>query len=200
MRAALIVAALGSMVAAVRVPAVAEARPGGQGPACEAPSARLDKRLAARDARSRAAFEQALARAHLTLTPLAMRELPAEPREPTPLEPGKTIALEGHDPARRVLVMRVSDSRDRGGDEFVADAQGVIHVLVRRPRARSSETHTLCGCGDMGGGAAPQRVVIAYALPDGARVGDPIEVAYDASVTTILWSRTVGGRMCQPPP
>ena len=180
-------------------PALARKQPPPPKPTCEKTSERFSARQAEWDSFTQKSFTDALAREHLTTPAMKPRTLRPEDKMLDGVKPGTTFMMG----KQLALYLRTVQGYRYDGAEFVQDAQGVIHPLVRKENQIGIETHTLCGCGPMGGGAVPPTVAIIYVLPDGATYdAKPIELAYDAKHIEIRWRNVVDGKdvMCQPPP
>jgi hypothetical protein len=169
-------------------------------PTCEKSSDRLSKRQADWEAYTSKSFAAALARAQLTIPKMSARTLPAQHALLKGVRPGTTFTLVGD----TAVFMRTVQGYAAPSDEFVEDAQGVIHPLVRKEHLVGTEPHALCGCGPMaGGGTPPPTVAIVYVLPPSTTYdATPIEVAYDAKHVQISWRNVVGGKdvRCAPRP
>jgi hypothetical protein len=189
----------GVLIAITATPALARKPPVPPRPTCEKTSERFAKRQAEWEAFSSQSFTDALAREDLTVPKMTRRQMSPSDAALKNVRPGTTFKLGG---ALAVYTHDVQGYRDPG-DEFVQDAQGVIHPLVRKENLVGTETHTLCGCGPMGGGAVPPTFAIVYALPPSTTYdATPIELAYDAKHIEIRWRNVVDGKdvMCAPPP
>jgi hypothetical protein len=168
-------------------------------PTCEKTTERFSARQAEWDAFTQKAFADALTREQLTTPKMLQRDMSPQDKLLDGVRPGATFEIA----KQQALYLRTQQGYGGANAEFVQDAQGVIHPLVRKESQVGIETHTLCGCGPMGGGAVPPMVAIVYMLPDGATYdGTPIELAYDAKHIEIRWRNVVDGKdvMCQPPP
>jgi hypothetical protein len=172
-------------------------------PTCEKTSERFSARQADWETFSSKSFTDALAREQLTTPKMTLRSVGAGTPLVKGVRPGATFTMGSGADAQLAVYLRTVQTYQAPRDEFVQDAQGVIHPLVRKEHLIGGETHTLCGCGPMGGGAVPPMMAIIYVLPAGTTYdATPIEVSYDAKHVEIRWRNVVDGKdvMCQPPP
>ncbi|HTJ41691.1 MAG TPA: hypothetical protein VL463_06325 [Kofleriaceae bacterium] len=169
---------------------------------CEKPSTHLNDRQADFAKFTGKAFDDALAREMLTKVSLTAKALRPDDPLLKGVKRGATFKLGTGSAAPTAVFFRSGTMWQYGGDEFVKDQQGEIHALVRKENVIGSETHTMCGCGPMGGGAVPPPASVVYVLPDGATYGAPIELSYDAKRVFLSYSNVVDGKLvvCNPPP
>jgi hypothetical protein len=170
---------------------------------CEKSTDRFSARQADWAAFTSKSFTDALAREHLTTPKGSLRSIQAESPQLKGARPGATFTMGSGSGAERAIYLRTVQTYGAAEDEFVEDAQSVVHPLVRKETLVGTETHTLCGCGPMGGGAAPPMMAIIYVLPAGATYdAKPIELVYDAKRIDIQWRNIVNGKeeICEPPP
>jgi hypothetical protein len=182
---------------ALAAPALARRPP--PPPTCEKTSSAFSKRQADWEAFSKKSFEDALAQADLTTPKMTPRSMSPDDALLKGVRPGGTFKM------GTGLAVYVRTVQGYGGftQEFVQDAQSVIHPLVRKENLVGTEAHTMCGCGPMGGGAVPPMIAVVYTLPPGTTYdAKPIELAYDAKHIEIRWRNVVDGKdvMCAPPP
>lgn len=172
-------------------------------PTCEKSSAGFSQRQAEWATFTQKAFTDALAREQLTTPKVILRQLQPQDALLKGVKPGATVTIGKGADATVAVYVRTVQTYGAIRDEFVQDAQGVVHPLVRKENLVGNEAHTLCGCGPMGGGAVPPTMAIVYLLPAGASYdATPIELAYDAKRIEIRWRNVVDGAdvMCMPPP
>jgi hypothetical protein len=167
-------------------------------PTCEKTSAGFSQRQADWEAFSKKSFEDALDQAGLTIPKMTPRTLQPQDAMLKGVKPGATFKM-----GDGVSVYIRTVQGYGFSQEFVQDAQSVVHPLVRKENLVGTEAHTLCGCGPMGGGAVPPMLALVYTLPPGTTYNaKPIEVGYDAKHIEIRWRNVVDGKdvMCEPPP
>ena len=168
-------------------------------PTCEKTSSAFSQRQADWEAFSQKSFTDALAKEDLTIPQVVPRTMSPDDALLKGVHPGATFKIG----SALAVYVRAVQGYGELHYEFVEDAQRVIHPLTRKENLVGTETHTLCGCGPMGGGAVPPMVAVVYQLPPGTTYdAKPIELAYDAKHIEIRWRNVVDGKdvMCQPPP
>lgn len=190
--------ALALSTAAAADPAAGPRRPPPPpAPTCETTVPRLAERTAKFDAFTRKSFDDALARAKLRLAPMKPRMMSPDDPKLQGVRPGKTFPLDG----ATALLYTTVQGYGTPSYEFVIDERDVIHPLIRSEHPIVNETHLMCGCGPMGGGAVPPRFAVVYVLPPGTTFdAAATTIKYDAKHVSLNYDRMVNGERCQPPP
>ena len=84
--------------------------------------------------------------------------------------------------------------------EFAGDALAHAWRVQRQPNVESSEAYLLCGCGPIGGGAAPWLMQLIYDLDKDATYQGELAVAYAARIVRIEWDEMLASGLPCPRP
>jgi len=167
---------------------------GGAARVCRDP-VRARQAIARAEAQNQTWFDEAVARADLTLLPVDPVEVP---REVAPYQAGRLFEYDGQ------RLVTAASQVTPGGRGLARTRAGDVVLIEPRYQEVSRRGYELCGCPEWEGGGAevpPPTTVAAYVLPDGGRFAGVRELAMQRSGDYIYYDYILpDGRRCEPPP